>query len=259
VCSVLGLIVGSFANVAIHRWPEGGSVREPAGSQCPRCGQRIAWHDNVPVASWIVLRGRCRTCGAPISPRYPIVEAATAILFGLVAWVHGPTWLLPGLLVFTWALVVATAIDLEHYIIPNLLTYRLPFVLLPLLVLAAATDGTWTDLRRAVIAGIAVPGVMLAISEVYRLIRGRVGMGMGDVKLAISIGLVIGYLGGWELVIFAYGSIIGAVLVALALLLLGKVKLAGRIPFGPYLALGAMTAVLAGEPLAEWLRRLLGF
>jgi leader peptidase (prepilin peptidase)/N-methyltransferase len=258
MAGVLGLLLGSFANVAIHRWPRGGSVRTPSGSHCPSCDAPIAWYDNVPVLSWVRLRGRCRSCGEPIAWRYPVTEALVAVLFAATAAVHGVTWLLPALLVFVWSLVVASIIDLEHYIIPNVLTYRLPFVLLPLLVLAAATAGEWADLRRAVIAGVGVPGAMLLVSETYRLVRGRVGMGMGDVKLAISIGLVVGYLGGWQLVIFAYGSIIGAVAVAVVLLVAGRVRLAGRIPFGPYLAIGALVAVLAGDPLADVLSRWLG-
>jgi leader peptidase (prepilin peptidase) / N-methyltransferase len=154
--------------------------------------------------------------------------------------------------------VVATAIDLEHRIIPNRLTYRLPFVLLPLLVYAAWVDDAWLDLRRGVIAGIAIPLVMFLLSELFRLLRGQSGMGMGDVKLAVSIGLVVGYLGGIELLVFAYGSVIAAVVVAFALILTGRAKLASRIPFGPYLAVGAMLPVLAGPATTDLARGFLG-
>jgi len=166
--------------------------------------------------------------------------------------------LLPALLVFTWALVVATAIDLEHQIIPNRLTYPLPGVLLVLVVGAIAIDGDWTDLRRALIAMVAVPGTMLALSEAFRLLRGKVGMGMGDIKLAVSIGLVIGALGAWHLVVFAYGTIISAGVIAIGLVVAGKVTVASRIPFGPYLAVGAMLTVLAGDPLTQLVRGWLG-
>ncbi len=119
----------------IHRWPRQATVTEPKRSACPACGTLIAARDNVPVVSWLLLRGRCRQCGAAISPRYLVVEVVTAALFAGVAWVWWETpLLLVTLLVFTWSLVVATAIDLEHRIIPNRLTYRLPFVLLALLV-----------------------------------------------------------------------------------------------------------------------------
>jgi leader peptidase (prepilin peptidase) / N-methyltransferase len=258
VTALFGLLVGSFANVPVHRWPAGQSVAEPKRSVCPTCGAAIRARDNVPVVSWLLLRGRCRDCGASISPRYLVVEVVMAVLFGAVAWVWGLDPALPGLLVFTWSAVVATAIDLEHRIIPNRLTLRLPFVLLVLLIGAAAVDGTWTDLRRALIAGMALPAGMFALSELFRFLRGQDGIGMGDVKYASSIGLVVGYLGGLELVVFAYGTIITAVLVAVVLLAMGKAKLASRIPFGPYLAGGAMLAILAGDPLAEWIRGYLG-
>lgn len=179
-------------------------------------------------------------------------------LFAVTAAVWGLDPLLPALLVFVWGLVVATAIDLEHRIIPNRLTYRLPLVLLPLLVLAAAADDAWSDLVRALIAGIGLPAAMLTLSELFRLLRGKVGIGMGDVKLAVSIGLIVGYIGGLQLVVFAYASVISAVLVALVLLLLGRARLASRIPFGPYLALGALVPVIAGDAAEAFLRRVLG-
>lgn len=255
---VLGLLVGSFANVPIHRWPAGGTVTQPARSACPACSTTIRARDNIPVVSWLVLRGRCRDCQAPISPRYAVVEVATATLFGAVAAVWGLDPLLPALLVLAWAAVVATAIDLEHRIIPNRLTLRLPLVLLPLVVLAAAVDGAWGDLRRGLVAAVALPAGMLALSELYRLLRGRDGIGLGDVKYAISLGLVVGYLGGLHLVVLGYGAVLSAVVVAVVLLALRRVALASRIPFGPYLAGGAMLAVLAGEPLTALLRRLIG-
>jgi len=256
--AAIGLLVGSFANVPIHRWPAGGTVSEPKRSSCPSCGTGIRAVDNIPVVSWIALRGRCRDCDAPISPRYLVVEVITGLLFGAVAWVWGLDPLLPALLVLTWSLVVATAIDLEHRIIPNRLTLRLPLILLPLVVFAAAMDGAWSDLLRAVIAAVAVPGVMLALSELFRLLRGQAGIGMGDIKLAISLGLVLGYLGGLELVVFAYASIISAVIIAVILLLAGRAKLASRIPFGPYLAIGTMTAILARDAGTGLVRSVLG-
>ena len=258
VAGLLGLLFGSFANVPIHRWPRGGTVTEPKRSACPDCATPIRPLDNIPVVSWLALRGRCRTCAASIPPRYLIVETVTGALFVAVAWARGLDPLLPALLVFTWSAVVATVIDLEHRIIPNRLTLRLPFVLLPLVVLAAALDAAWGDLWRSLITAVAVPGVMFAMSEAFRLLRGQPGIGMGDVKFAISIGLVVGYLGGLEIVVFAYGSIISAVVIAVELMLLGRAKLASRIPFGPYLAVGAMLPILAGQPLTALVRSFLG-
>jgi leader peptidase (prepilin peptidase) / N-methyltransferase len=256
--ALFGLLLGSFANVPICRWPQGGTVLEPRRSTCPMCDESIRALDNVPVVSWLVLRGQCRKCLAPISARYPLIEASTGALFGIVAWVWRMDPLLPALLVFTWSLVVATVIDLEHRIIPNRLTLRLPFVLLPLVFGAAVFDAAWTDLRRGLIAAVAVPGVMFLMSEGYRLLRGRAGIGMGDIKLAISLGLVVGYLGAIELVVFAYGTIVSAVVIALGLMLVGRAKLASRIPFGPYLAVGAMLPVLAGDATSDLVRRILG-
>ncbi|MCC5949688.1 MAG: prepilin peptidase [Nitriliruptoraceae bacterium] len=255
---VIGLLVGSFANVPIHRWPNGGTVMQPTRSACPACGALIAARDNIPVVSWLVLGRRCRNCAEPIAVRYTIVEAVTAALFGATAWVWGLDPLLPALLVLVWSLVVATAIDLEHRIIPNRLTLRLPFVLAPLVVFAAVMDGAWIDLRRAALAAILVPGVMFALSEVFRLVRGQVGIGMGDIKLAISLGMVVGYLGALELVVFAYATIISAVVIAVALMAVGRARLASRIPFGPYLAVGALVPILAGEPAVALVGLVLG-
>jgi leader peptidase (prepilin peptidase) / N-methyltransferase len=256
--AILGLVLGSFANVPIQRWPRGGTVTEPKRSACPGCGAVIAARDNIPIVSWIALKGRCRHCVQPIPTRYLVVEAATGALFAGVAWSWGVDPLLPALLVLTWALVVATAIDLEFRIIPNRLTYRLPLVLLPLVVGAARHDEAWTDLRRALITAIALPAVMLLLSEAFRLLRGQPGIGMGDIKLAVSLGLVVGYLGGLHIVVFAYGAVISAVVIAIVLMLAGRAKLASRIPFGPYLAIGTMLVILAGDVLTDLVARWLG-
>ncbi|HEX2027492.1 MAG TPA: prepilin peptidase [Nitriliruptorales bacterium] len=257
VASLLGLVFGSFANVAIHRWPRRESIVRPA-SRCPACGTPIRPRDNIPVVSWLLLRATCRDCGARISFRYPVVELLVGVLWGLVAAVHGVTWALPAFLLLAWALVVATLIDLEHRIIPNKLTYPLAPVTLALLLLGAAGDGSWADLRRAVVVGIALPVGMFLLSEAFRHLRGQSGMGMGDVKLAVSLGLVLGWLGGWETVIGLYATVIAAVVVAFGLVLGGRARLATRIPFGPYLAIGTLVALLAGEPLTGVVRTWIG-
>lgn len=258
MAGAFGLVFGSFANVPIHRWPRGGTVGEPRRSACPTCGTDIRALDNLPVISWLVLRGRCRHCRAAISARYLAVEVVMGVLFAAVTAIWGLSPLLPALLVMSWSLVVASVIDLEHRIIPNRLTLRLPLVLLPLLVAAAWYEEAWLDLRRGVIAGIAVPGVMLALSELFRLLRGQQGIGMGDIKLAVSLGLLVGYLGPWHLVVFGYGTIISAMLIVIVLVVLGRARLATRIPFGPYLAIGTLTVILVGEPATALVRRVLG-
>lgn len=259
VATVLGLLFGSFANVPIHRWPRGGGVGQPRRSACPSCDRTIAARDNVPVVSWLLLRARCRHCGAAIHWRYPLVEAATGLLFGAVTLVEGVTWLLPALLALTWSLVVATAIDVEHRIIPNRLTYRLPVVLLVLLVPPTLLGpGSVEDLVRGVVVGVAAPGGMLLVAELYRRLRGRMGFGMGDVKLLVSLGLVVGYVGLVEVAILLYGAMFSGVLVAGGLMLAGRARMASRIPFGPYLAVGGFLAILVGDRLRGPVLRFLG-
>jgi leader peptidase (prepilin peptidase)/N-methyltransferase len=186
------------------------------------------------------------------------VEGVTAILFGLVAFAEGATWLLPALLATTWAIVVATVIDLEHRIIPNRLTYPLPFVLLGLLLPPTFIGfGSTGDLVRGLISAIAVPGAFLLVAELYRWLRGVSGFGMGDIKLLVSLGLVCGYLGGFEVIVLLYGAMATAVLVAVVLLATGRAGLMSKIPFGPYLAAGTLLAILVGDqlrgPVLEWL------
>jgi len=258
LAATVGLLVGSFANVAIHRWPLGRSVNDPPRSHCPSCDAEIAPRDNIPVVSWLVLRGRCRQCNAPISARYPLVEALVGVLFGLVAAVHSDTWALPAFLALTWVLVVGSFIDAEHRILPNRMTLRAPLILLPLLFAAAGIEDAWPDLLRGLVFALGIPAAMLAVSELFRLIRGQSGIGMGDIKLAISLGLVLGWLGGAEVVAFLYASLIAAVVVALGLVLTGRAKLASRIPFGPYLALGTLAVLLSGEAAGDLVDGLFG-
>lgn len=257
LATVLGLLFGSFANVPIHRWPRQGTVTSPRTSACPSCGAPIAARDNVPVVSWLLLRGRCRHCGAAIHWRYPVVELTTGALFAATAAVHGATWSLAPLLVVVWSCVVATAIDLEFRIIPNRLTYPLAPLMLALVTLAAALEGQWQAWQRAVVAGIVVPLAMFLFSYAFELLRGKPGIGMGDVKWAPSLALAVGYLGGWHLVIWFYGTIISGGVIAIGLVAAGRARMASRIPYGPYLAVGALVAILAGDPIADWLREAL--
>jgi leader peptidase (prepilin peptidase) / N-methyltransferase len=256
--ALLGLLTAGSANLAIDRWPRHEPLALRAPLPCQSCGTPLPRPLGVPGGPWLAARGRCRACGTAVSRERLVVEVAMTTLFATTAAVWGFDPLLPALLVFAWSAVVATAIDLRHRIIPNALTLRLPLVLLPLLVLAAAVTGDWVDLRRAVLAGLSIPLAMFLMSEAFRLLRGQPGMGMGDVKYAISIGLVVGMLGAVELILFAYGSIFSAVVIAVVLLASGRGGVASRIPFGPYLVLGAQLAILARVPLARLVARLLG-
>jgi leader peptidase (prepilin peptidase) / N-methyltransferase len=258
VAALFGLAVAGAANLAIDRWPRHEPLALRTRLPCAACGAPLPRLAGLPGASWLAARGRCPGCAAPVPRQLLVVEVAVVLLFATTAAVWGLDPLLPALLVFAWSAVVATAIDLRHRIIPNALTLPLPLVLLPLLVFVAAVTGAWVDLRRAVLAGVLIPLTMFLLSEAFRLLRGQPGMGMGDVKYAISIGLVVGMLGPVELLLFAYGSLISAVIIAVVLLATGRARLASRIPFGPYLVIGAQLAILARIPLARWVVRSLG-
>lgn len=251
-CAVLGLLVGSFANVVIHRVPRGASVVTP-GSACPGCGTAIAPRDNVPVLSWLLLRGRCRHCARPISVRYPLVEAAMAGAFAVVGARIGVDWALPAYLLFTWTLVVVAVIDAATRRIPNRLTYPLTPALGVLLVVAALLDGTPGVALRALAGGVAACAAFLALA-----LASPRGMGMGDVKLAAFIGLGLGYLGWGHLALGLFGAFLLGGVAGLALIATRLRSRSDHIPFGPYLAVAALVAVVAGRPLLDAYARLSG-
>ena len=245
VAGLFGLLVGSFANVAIHRIPAGESVVSPP-SACPHCGHAVRPRDNVPVLSWLLLRGRCRDCAAPIAWRYPLVELAMALLFAAVAWRTGWSWALPGALLFAWTLLVLAVIDAETRRVPNRLTYPLTPALLVLLAGGALLAGEPAAALRVVLGGAAVGGSLLALALA---VRG--GMGMGDVKLGAFIGVGLGAFGWAEVLTGVLG---GFLLGGLSGVLLLATRLRGRkdlIPFGPYLAAGALIGLLWGARLAD--------
>lgn len=251
-CGALGLLLGSFANVVIHRVPAGQSINTPR-SACPNCAAPIAPRDNIPVVSWLVLRRRCRHCAEPISPRYPLTELAMAGVFTAVGARVGLDWSLPGFLLFAWLLVVVAIIDARTRKIPNRLLYPLTPTLLALMVGAAVLSGHPGRALTAVLGGLGGFVVLLILA----LIQPK-GMGMGDVKLAGFIGIGLGYLGYRFVVLGIFG---GFVLGGVVAILLMATKARGRrdmIPFGPYLALGALGALLVGEPVADAYLRSLG-
>jgi leader peptidase (prepilin peptidase)/N-methyltransferase len=243
---VLGLLLGSFANVVIHRVPEKASIVSPP-SACPACGARVRPHDNVPVVSWLLLRGRCRDCQAAIAWRYPAIELLTGVLFAAVAGRVGLDWGLPGLLLFAWTLIVLAAIDARTRRIPNAITYPLTPVLLVLLAVAAFAEGEPWLAARALLGGLAAGASLLALA----IISPR-GMGMGDVKLAAFIGVGLGYLGWAHVVVGVFGGFLLGGVSALGLLALGRRGRKDLIPFGPFLAAGAFAALLWGPSLVAW-------
>ena len=246
ICGLFGLAVGSFLNVVIHRVPRKESVVHPR-SRCPGCGTQLAARDNVPVLSWVLLRRRCRSCGEPISVRYPLVELATAALFVSAGLRFGAAWELPAFLLFLASLAAITAIDLEHYIIPNRVVYPTLFGGFGLLVVAAAAEGDWNALLHALIGSAVAWAFLLTL----HLISPR-SMGFGDVRLAAVLGLFLGWLSlGHVFLGLFLGFLLGAVLSVLLIAL----RLKGRkdhIPFGPFLAAGAVIAVLAGSTILAW-------
>jgi leader peptidase (prepilin peptidase)/N-methyltransferase len=238
-----GLVLGSFMTVAVHRLPRGESVVRPR-SRCPACGAEIGARDNVPVLSWLLLRGRCRRCGERISVEYPLLELVTAGLVVLAAIRYPDPWravLVAGLLALMPGIAL---IDLRHQIIPNRLTYPALLVFAPLILLSWSL-GDAADPVRAAVGFLLYGGILFVVAAISR------GMGMGDVKLAALIGLVLGSL-GLRFVGVAAGAAIGlGGLGGLAALAMGKGR-KSKIPFGPYLAAGAVVAGLWGEPLADW-------
>ena len=246
ISGVYGLLIGSFLNVVIWRVPRRESIVKPP-SHCPGCAAKIANRDNIPVVSWLLLRGRCRSCGTAISVRYPFVELLTAMLFAAVGARFSHSWALPAYLVLTGALVALSAIDLEHYILPNRILYPTDALMIPLLAVASLGEHEWDAFVRALCAGV----IAFAVFFVIHIVSPR-GMGFGDVRLSFLLGLALGWLGWGELAGglftgFLYGAVVGVLLIA--------VKVRGRkqqIPFGPFLAAGAMTFVLFGGPLVDW-------
>ena len=263
--AVFGLLIGSFLNVVVHRVPAGQSVVSPP-SACPACGHTIRRRDNVPVLSWLVLRGRCRDCTAPISARYPAVELTTAVLFGLTALVvvgrspAGTTQdtvaqvvVLVALLYLMAISVALTLIDIATHTLPNAIVYPSGIVLAVLLVVASAAAGDWSALGRAAIgalgSGALYLGLALAVSS---------GMGLGDVKLAVVLGLVLAYLGWGPLAVGAFGAFLVGGTVAIALLLAGRARWRGGLPFGPSMLVGAWLGIVFGDLLWTGYLQVLG-
>jgi leader peptidase (prepilin peptidase) / N-methyltransferase len=238
VVALFGLAIGSFVNVVIARLPEHQSLWHP-GSSCPGCGAPIGWRDNVPVLSFVLLRARCRACGMRISWRYPVVEVGTAALWVLAYARFGAVPNLAVALVFLTALVAITGIDLEHQIIPDRIT--LPGIVAGLVASLASGSPGWLDS----LIGIAVGGgLFFAIIVVT-----RGGMGGGDMKLGAMFGAFL----GWKVTLVAlFVAVVLGGVIAMTLLLSGRMRRKDPIPFGPFLALGGAVGLLWGPSIVEW-------
>jgi leader peptidase (prepilin peptidase)/N-methyltransferase len=250
VAGLMGLAIGSFLNVVIHRVPAKLSVVAPR-SRCPECETEIEPRDNIPVISWLLLGRKCRSCGTPISARYPLVELATAALFVAAAVRFGADWALPAFCVFLASLLAISLIDVEHYIVPNRIIYPTLALCIPLLVLAAALGNRWDWLAEAAVGGVAG---FLGLFIIH-VVQPR-GMGFGDVRLAGVIGMMLGWLGLGHV---ALGLFLGFVMAAVIGIALIAIKVRSRkdaIPFGPFLAAGAALTVFFGNSLLHaYLRR----
>lgn len=246
LAGLLGLVVGSFLNVVVHRVPAGRSVVRPR-SACPACGHEVRTRDNVPVVSWLVLRGHCRDCGAPISARYPLVELGTGVLFAatfLVLEARGQLAVLPAALFLAAISIALAAIDLDTRRLPNAIVLPSYPVLAVLLVLASVLAGDWWALARAGIGGAALWLLYFLV-----MVAKPGGMGFGDVKLAGLLGGVLGWFGWGSLVVGAFAAFLVGGLFSVVLMLAGRAGRKSAIPFGPWMLLGAWIGIFVGEPL----------
>ena len=242
--AVLGLAVGSFLNVVVWRVPRGESVVSPP-SACPDCATPIRNRDNVPVAGWVLLKGRCRDCAHPISARYPVVEALTAVLFVVLALRFGLDPVLPAYLYLAAVGLALALIDLDTKRLPDRLT--LPsYVVAPVLIgLGALLGSDSGDLFRALIGGAAMYAFYFALAFAY-----PAGMGFGDVKLAGVLGLYTAWLGWGAWAVGLFGGFLFGGVWGIALLASGRGGRKSKVPFGPFMLAGTLLAVLVGEPLA---------
>ena len=272
VCALVGLVVGSFLNVVVHRLPkmlerdwdgQAADVLEhkslpdiakklrgsdaqrynlitPA-STCPHCGHKIRAYENIPILSYVFLRGRCSSCKSPISIRYPVVEAISGILAGYIGWRFGLTWAMAAALIFAWALIALTAIDIDTQLLPDDIT--LPLLWLGLLV---NLSNGFTQLSSAVIGAVAGYLSLWAVYWLFKLTTGKEGMGYGDFKLLGAIGAWL----GWKMlpVVILLSSLVGAC-VGIALIVFTRHGRNSPIPFGPYLAAAGLIALFWGESI----------
>jgi leader peptidase (prepilin peptidase) / N-methyltransferase len=267
--AVFGAIIGSFLNVVIHRLPREQSIVFP-NSTCPSCHAAIKFYDNLPIVSFLLLRGRCRACAAPISPRYPLVEAITALAFVAVTWHDGLSFALGFDLAFTAAMLALIFIDAEHMILPNAITYPgilfalIARIVVPLLVggphfddvaqlqsLLPATYPVWlVSLIGAVLGAIAGGGSLWLMGFLWEKLRGVEAMGLGDVKMMFMVGAYL----GWRLTILTIllAAFTGSLAGIAVMLRRGRRDMQMMLPFGIFLGIGSILSLLIGTRIIEW-------
>jgi leader peptidase (prepilin peptidase) / N-methyltransferase len=240
---IFGAVIGSFLNVCICRLPKNESVVFPP-SRCPQCGFKIPFYDNVPIISWLLLRGKCRSCKAPISPQYPLVELVNALLTLFLFMKFGPSFPFLVLFLFCSAMVVITFIDLEHQIIPDVIS--LPGIVAGFLFSFFIPQLGWQNSLLGIVVG---GGSLLVVAYGYELLTKKEGMGGGDIKLLAMMGAFF----GWKAVFFIIfvSSLIGSV-IGVTVMLIQKKDSKLAIPFGPFLALGAILYIFFGRQMIHW-------
>ena len=246
LAGLLGLLIGSFLNVVVWRLPRGESLSHPA-SHCPACEHPIRAYDNIPVLSWVLLRGSCRDCGARISPRYPLVELATGAAFAATtAWV-GWSNLLPFALWFVASSIAMILIDVEHHRLPNSLTMSTYAVVVTGLAIAARVEQQWPSFGRAVFGGLGLALVYAALATAFPR-----GMGWGDVKLALVVGTAMAWVGWDALVVGGFGAFLLGAVWGVASIATGRAGRKSALPFGPFMVVAAIGAMVWGSAVATW-------
>ncbi|MGH7254790.1 MAG: prepilin peptidase [Nitrospirales bacterium] len=240
---VYGLLVGSFLNVCIHRLPRRESLWSPR-SRCPACRTPIAVRDNIPLFSYLWLKGRCRSCQAPISPRYPLIEVANGLGWVLILWRFGFDWSSAVYALLFSALLAVSFIDLEHLIVPDLIT--LPGIVLGFLCAATVLPVGWIDSMLGILVG---GGLLWGLAWISPYVFGKEGMGGGDIKLLAMIGAFL----GWQptLLTVMVGAVLGSV-VGISLIAAKVMQRDQYLPFGPFLALGALFSLFFHHELLDW-------
>ena len=241
---MLGLCIGSFLNVCIYRLPSSMSIINPSRSICPKCNSAISFYDNIPVFSYLWLKGRCRHCQTPISLRYPLVELMTGIIAVDIFFMFGPTPAGIIYFIFISSLLVITFIDIDHQIIPDVITLPgIPIGLVASFVLPAMTFKT------SLLGMLAGGGSLWIVAWTYSLITRKEGMGGGDIKLLAMIGAFI----GWKGVVFTvFAASVAGTFVGITVMLVKGKNLKFAIPFGPFLSIGAMSYLFFGEKILAW-------
>jgi len=268
---VIGAVIGSFLNVVIHRVPHEQSIVFP-GSACPKCKTPLKPYDNIPILSWLILRGKCRNCKAKIAIRYPAVELLTALSFVLVFWKFGLDPLLPVGLIFVSVIIALMFIDAEHMILPNVITY--PFlvfafvvrIIYPIVFGTVFSDTTYAPLASmtaypvwvvslagAVLGALAGGGSLWLVGAIWKKLRGVEAMGLGDVKMMLGVGALL----GWRLAFLSIflAAFAGAVIGIFVILRQKDKNFQAQIPFGIFLGIGSVIAMLFGEQMIAWYMR----